>query len=194
MSLRCARKSGRDGAQDCPPEKEVAIVARFRVTWQFKQAWKILKPDPQREVQCEREVVFALAGVEVAREMDKSGPPLAEQRKLRQKLAKTLRVAVDLAVQMSPGMRCVTRSRVEFLRKFGKEIEEEGDYFDKHVVKKGAPPERAARMVAVSQAYLLLKEYGGRPTRYREGPWHALARVLFGNEQADLFDYIERYR
>jgi hypothetical protein len=183
------------------PEKEAATAARFRVTWQFKQAWKILEPDPQRRAKCEGELVFALVGVENAREMDKkSGSTPGEQRKLLQKLAKTLRVAIDLSVQMKRGpisWRPSARSwdsRVEFLKRYRKEIEEEVDCLDKHEVKKGAPRQSIARMVAVSQAYQLLEKYGDRPTRYRDGPWHELARVLFGNEQADLFDYIEQYR
>ena len=90
-------------AQHCPPEKEAAIAAQFRATRQFKRAWKIIEPDPQRRAQCEHELVFALIAVGRFREIDKSGPTLAEQRKLLQKLAKTLRVAIDLGVRAGPG-------------------------------------------------------------------------------------------
>jgi hypothetical protein len=143
-----------------------AIQAKYRATWQFKGALKIISPDSRRRVECEHDLVFALAVIERCAQLDKSGPTSSEQRKRLQKLAKTLRVAIDLA-WVNP----LWRLRVEALNSFRKEVGGEADYVGKYEVKKGAPSKSGARMVAVRQAYLLLVKYGSKqPGRSREGP------------------------
>jgi hypothetical protein len=57
-------------------------------------------------------------------------------------------------------------------------------------VRKGSPPQSYARIVAVDNAYLLLRRYGKKPTLYRYGRWNDLAKELLG-KQADLFDYLK---
>jgi hypothetical protein len=84
-------------------------------------------------------------------------------------------------------------SQIGNLKKLLKKIEEVLDYINKNAARKGAPRYNHVKAAVIENARLLLKGYGKKPTRYREGAWHDLARVLFGDESADLFDYIKDY-
>ena len=77
-----------------------AVVAKYRATWQFKQALKIISPVPQHRADCETDIVGALVWVETFRGVYSRRSP-AELRKLLQKLTKTLHGAVNLADQLS---------------------------------------------------------------------------------------------
>ena len=74
--------------------------AKYRATWQFERALEIISPEPQHRADCELNIVEALMSVERWREINSSRRSPAELRKLLQKLAKTLRVAIDLADQL----------------------------------------------------------------------------------------------
>lgn len=93
----------------------------------------------------------------------------------------TLDTAIKLAVRARPW-----DLRVEELKNYLKEIKRADR-------RKGTRKFSNARLYAVHQAYLLLAKYSKQPMLYRNGPWHDLAKVLYGNEQADLFDHIEDY-
>jgi len=180
--------------------EKAAIVAKYRATTRFKQALKIIASDPERRAECECDLIEAFRLVEAAARVEKSERAPAEQRKLLQQLAKTLRRAIRLAGQARQEeykpRRTRLDSRIDDLECFLKETEAAADYASKFEVQKGAPRPSSKRAAAVWQAYILLEKYGRqKPTLYREGPWHKLARVLFGDEEADLFDYMEvRYQ
>jgi hypothetical protein len=82
-----------------------AIVAKYRATPQFiKEAFKIIKPDPERERECEYQLIAVLSGIEEAARMDKfkSVPTAAQYKKNLLKLAKTLQDAIELAAKAIP--------------------------------------------------------------------------------------------
>lgn len=179
-------------------DQEPAIVAKYRATWQFKEALKIIEPDRERRRECEHQVAVALFGVEVAAKIDKGKlvrTPAQYKKNLRQ-LAKTLHRAIDLAAKAIPPEYQMQPDKDSWfgdeLKIYLKKTERAIDWINKSV-KKGSPRLSLARRAAVDSAYVLLRKYGRRPpTRGREGRWLKLAGVLFGNEQADLFDYLDR--
>ena len=79
-----------------------AVVAKYRATWQFKAAMKIIAPASQRRAECGTDIIKALSWIETIREVHSTRRTPAELSKHLQKLAKTLRVAVDLADQLGP--------------------------------------------------------------------------------------------
>jgi hypothetical protein len=170
-------------------------------TWRFKEALKIIKPAPERQRECEDQVAAVLWGVEVASKIDKakSVPTPAQYKRDLQKLAKALQGAIDLAAKaIPPEYEYQLRQRKvssfgEQLKFHLKETELAINWFSK-CVRKGSPRLSNARIAAADAAYILLRKYGRLPTRVggREGRWHKLAKVLFGNEDADLFDYLKR--
>jgi len=170
-------------------------------TWRFKEALKIIKPDPERQRECEHQVAAVLWGVEVAAKIDKakSVPTPAQYKRDLQKLAKTLQGAIDLAAKaISPEYEYQLRRRKiswigEPLKLHLKETELAINWIGSRV-RKGSPRVSNARTIAADAAYILLRRYGRSPTRVggREGRTHKLAKVLFGNEDADLFDYLKR--
>jgi hypothetical protein len=83
-------------------DAKAALVEKYRATWQFKRALEIISPEAQHRADCERDIVEALMSVERWRGIKSSRRTPAELRKLLQKLAKTLRVAIDLADQLEP--------------------------------------------------------------------------------------------
>jgi hypothetical protein len=152
-------------------------------TERFERALKIIAP-AAREADCERDLARSFRRVNNAAKIDKTMVTPSKRRKLRRQLAETLRKAINLAVQAAapaadPG--------VENLKSYLKEIERADDG------RKGVRKFSNARLYSVHEAYLLLAKYSKQPTRYRNGPWHDLARVLHGNERADLFDHMEDY-
>ena len=116
----------------------------------------------------------------------------AKQRNLLRKLAKKLHAVINLADQLDDYWcdNFDISSRMRDLEKLAQAMEADAAVIGK---KKGARPYNEVRAVAVWKAHTLLTEYSKPPTLYREGDWHELARVLFGDEQADLFDYMEDY-
>jgi hypothetical protein len=177
-------------------DEKTAVVAKYRATPRFKQALKIIAPDASRRAECERGLVEALRTIEDAARVEKSEQAAAEQRKLLQQLAKTLRRAIKLAGQARreeyKPRPTPWDSRIDGLKCFLMETENAADYCSRFEVSKGAPRRSNTRIAAVWQAYILLEKYGKRPPGFsREGPWHKLARVLLGNQQADLFDYMQ---
>jgi hypothetical protein len=153
-------------------------------TGRFKQALKIINPDPPRRLECEHDLARSFRRVENAARIDKTMVTPSKRKKLRRQLAQTLRTAIRRAVQAAAP---AVDPRVNDLEGYLKEIESAAH------VRKGARKFSNARLYAVHQANLLLTKYGKQPTLYRDGPWHELARVLYGSEQADLFDHMEDY-
>ena len=157
-------------------DEKAALVAK---------SLKIIKPAPDRQIECERDLAEALGAVEDAAKIDKAMVTPSKRRKLRRDLVKTLEKAIDLAVQAAAPSE---DPRVKDLESYLKEIQRTDG-----LMKKGARKFSNKRLYAIAEAHFLLKKYGKRPRRYREGAWHELARMLFGNDQADLFDQMEDY-
>ena len=148
---------------------------------------------------CESQLVAVLSGIEAAARMDKlkSVPTAAQYKKNLLKLAKTLQDASELACKAFPPEYQIPRGKDSWIREHLKRHLEETERVINSiskVVRKGSPRLSYARIAAVDAAYVLLRKYGRSPTRVggREGRWHKLAKVLFGNEDADLFDYLKR--
>jgi hypothetical protein len=51
-------------ARSRPPGEEAEIVARYRATDQFKCAWEIIAPDPERQAECEHRIVYAILQIQ----------------------------------------------------------------------------------------------------------------------------------
>ena len=157
---------------------ETAIVAKYRASPQFKRAWKIISPRPEHSAECEREIVYAIRSVLVAKVDDRTSPAKAK-KKLGQG-AKKLRAAIPFV--LGPSL-------AEGLKREAKFMEGRAD---KIVVGKGKPRLSVAKFHAVVGARDLLTRFGSkRPTRYRTGAWHDLSKALFGKAK-DLFDYVEK--
>jgi hypothetical protein len=177
-------------------DEKAAVVAKYRATPRFKQALQIIAPDSSRQAECESDLVGALRLIEAGAKIDKSGLTPAKRGKLFQELTKTLQRAIDLATraryeEYTP-RRTPWDSRIDDLKCFLQETKLAADYVSKFEVSKGAPRRSNTRIAAVWQAHILLEKYGKRPPGFsREGPWLKLARVLLGNQQADLFDYMQ---
>jgi hypothetical protein len=174
-------------------DQHAATVAKYRATTQFKKALKIIAPDPQRRTECEYNVATALWLVELAAKMSVRTP--VQHMILLRRLAKRLRADIDLAAKAIPPEYQIRRGKdswiAEELKRHLAETEQAINCNSKRV-RKGSKRLSHARSVPVDEAYSLLKRYSKRPGYSREGPWITLARVLFGNEQADLFDYLKR--
>ena len=164
-----------------------------------------IAPDPQRRAEREYDLAEALQLIESEAKFDKSRLTPAKHRELLQTLANTLRKAIVLAVQerqqlgVPMSRRTPWDARVDDLKRCLEQTEKAADYVSKFEIAKGAPRTSTARIAAVWQASRLLKKYGPRPTLYRDGPWHNLARALLGKpgkpgKEADLFDYMEVQR
>jgi hypothetical protein len=161
---------------------ETAIVAKYRASPQFKRAWKIISPRPEHSAECEREIVYAILSILVATKADADDriPPAEEKKKLG-KGAKKLRAAIPFVP---------SDSLAEDLKDEAKFMEE---WADSIAVGKGKPRRQFAKSLGVAWAYDLLTRFGNKPpSRYRDGAWHELSKVLFG-EAKDLFDYMETY-
>lgn len=126
----------------------------------------------------------------------KTVPTPTQYRHDLEKLAKTLRAAIELAAKAFPPEYQIRRGKDswfgEKLKLHLKETEKAINWTGKHV-RKASRRHSRARIEAVDSAILLLKKYGKRrPGCSRVGPLHELARKLLGNDQADLFDYFKR--
>jgi len=172
-----------------------AIVAKYRATPRCKHALKIIAPDPERQRECEDDVATALWGVKCAAKI--KWRTAAQYKNDLQRLAKRLRVDIELAAKAFPLEYQIRRGKdsriwiAEELQRHLAETEQAIEWTSKRV-REGSPRPSWARIVAIDNAYRLLKKYGKKPTRSRDGLWHTLVRVLFGDEQADLFDLLER--
>jgi hypothetical protein len=170
---------------------KAAIVAKYRVTTQFEDALKIIAPAPERRAECERDVASALWGAEVATKLKSVRTP-AQHKEDLQKLAKTLRTAVNLAPKAFPLEYQIRRGKDswigEHLKRHLEETEQAINWTSERV-RKGSPRVAFARIQAVDSAYLLLKRYGKRlPGLSHEGPWHKLAKTLLGKDESDATD------
>ena len=176
-------------------DDKAAIVAKYRAATRCKHALKIIAPDPERQRECEDDIAIALWGVKCAAKI--KWRTAAQYKYDLKRLAKRLRVDIELAAKAFPLEYQIRRGKdsriwiAEELQRHLAETEQAIEWTSKRV-RKGSPLPSWARIVAIDNAYRLLKKYGKKPTRSRDGLWHKLARVLLGKEQADLFDLLKR--
>jgi hypothetical protein len=176
-------------------DDKAAIVAKYRATTRCKHALMIIAPDPKRQRECEDDVATALWGVECAAKI--KWRTAAQYKKDLQNLAKRLRADIELAAKAFPLEYQIRRgkdSRIWIAEELSRHLAEteQAIKWTSQRVRKGSPRPNWARIVAIDNAYRLLKKYGKKTTRSRDGLWHKLARVLLRNEQADLFDLLKR--
>jgi hypothetical protein len=164
-------------------ERETAIVAQYRATRQFKDAWKIISSDPRLRADCEYALVYAILYVRYET-LQKKLASRGEHKKELERGVKKLRSA-EKAVRFN-------FSLIDDLKRERKAVE---NILAIMVVPRRRPRPSQARALAVHHARKLLLEFGNKPPaeRSRGGTWHRLAKVLFGDKRADLFEYIERY-
>jgi hypothetical protein len=176
-------------AQNRPPGEEAAIIERHRATEQFKRAWEIISPDPERQGECEHRLVYAIVLIqrEVLFAKGRKKITTAEWKKDLKKRIKKLQAA-ESAVD--------DEYLADRLSEKRERMEEELAYLDTHaVVQKGKPRRSEIKVTAVHQARELLLRFSSKQlSLYRDGAWHKLAKVLFGgDDRTDLFEYLERY-
>jgi hypothetical protein len=156
---------------------DAAIVAKYRATPQFRQAWKIINPSREHRSECEWWVVHAILRILRFKEY----PTPAEEKKELEEGIKKLRAAIPF---VGLRLREVLKAHVRIMEILADTI----------VVEKGKPRRSLGKTLAVLYAYELLANFGGKPpTRHRKGAWHELSKVLFW-EAKDLFDYLEEFR
>jgi hypothetical protein len=159
---------------------EKAVVAKYGATEQFKLAWKIISPIPEHYSECEYEIVYAILVVRFAK-MGTPGRP-AEEKKDFLTRAKKLRAA-EAAVYFSASL-------IDDLKREREALERMASSYH---VGKGKPSRSKPKQMAVGHARELLKFGNKQPSLYRDGSWHELAKILFNEDDVDLFDYLERY-
>jgi hypothetical protein len=151
----------------------------------------VVKPGSSRQAECEYDVAAALWGIDVAAKIDefKSVRTPGQHKEDLQNLPTTLQRAIKLAAKAFPPEYQIRRGKDswigEELERHLRETEQAIDWVSKRV--KGSPTRGQARTAAVGDAIILLKRYGRRPTLYRV---HKLAKMLLGNERADLRKYL----
>lgn len=159
-------------------DREATIVAQYRTTKQFKEAWKIVSPPLEGRAECERAIVYAM--LRVKDEKIRPKPTRITRRNIEKRIKK-LRAA-EAAVLLDDFLVHRLADHREYLEKlssieWGKRTR--------------GPSE--SRVIAVDQARKLLLKFGKKPSRYRQGLWHQLAKILFG-AGADLFEYLSAYQ
>jgi hypothetical protein len=150
---------------------------------QIKAALELIEPASKNHRRCKLAIVGALENVEFNKIM--SGPPAAHKRQFN-KFAKQLR-AIEVS-EIRYYARQALMDEVRLLREWF------GRTGDKIKPRHGSPRLSAAKRCATQCAYSLLATFGKRPPGLtRGGTWHNLATTLYGDDQADLFDYLRRF-
>jgi hypothetical protein len=95
------------------------------------------------------------------------------------------------AIEVSDIRYYVRQSWMDELKSLRQWFEETAD---KIKSRHGSRRLRKSKQIAAIYAYALLVKFGTRPPGLtRNGTWHRLATILYGSEQADLFDYLRRF-
>ena len=160
-------------------ERIDAEVKRLRDSDAFTEAMKLIDPAPERATECEQRLLYAVREITRAELIDGLPTPA----KMRDVLAERVEVLRKIEDDAIHGRAFRDQARRERER-----IEE----LTKHKV----PPRplNFAKFNAVRFAHDLLADFGKRkPGLTRDGKWHDLAVILWG-ENADLFDYMERVK
>jgi hypothetical protein len=161
-------------------DEEAAIVAKYRATEQFRNAWEIISPNiPEHRSKCENEIVYAILVVRFAKFGARRGNV---NKKHFLNRAKKLRAA-EAAVYFSVSL-------IDDLKREREALERMASSFS---AGKGKPQRSKPKQIAVGHARELLRFGNKRPSLYRDGSWHELAKILFNEDGVDLFEYLERY-
>jgi hypothetical protein len=156
-------------------------VAKYTRPEQRERALEILEtiaPAGEELEERKANIVWASGAVTHALRTTKSLPSPSKQREWAARRKRLLLGAITAARRAWPGNPCVNEFRA---------IDE---------CSRTCPPKHARqyqhhKMYAVVIAKVLIERCGQEPARSRVGNWHVLAQVLYGDDEADLFDYIE---
>lgn len=164
-------------------ERIDAVVKQFRNSGTFKEAMKLIDPAPERATECEQRLLNAMEVIVFyARRFDGFRTP-AEIRGILAKQVETLRKIEDDAIY--------ERAFRDHARRERERIEP----LNEREVPLGSRRPSSAKFNAVRFAHDLLADFGKRkPGLSRDGNWHKLALILFGNAEADLFDYMQLFK
>jgi hypothetical protein len=155
---------------------------RLRASRHFKKAMKLIGPMPERAAECERRLLYAIGAVTRAERIDNLPTP-AKMRDVLTKRVETLRKIEKDAVH---GRTFRDRARLERER-----LEE----MTRRKVPLGSRRPSGAKFNAVRFAHDLLADFAKRPPGLtRDGDWHELALILFGDRKADVFDYMQAFK
>ena len=102
----------------------------------------------------------------------------------------------DILVKMVGSLRHIEKNASLVSKSYRDQTRRERERLEKLAdMRPGSSRVSLAKFNAVHFAYHLLANFGkGPPGLSREGPWHRLAGILFGDVNADLFEYLEYYK
>jgi hypothetical protein len=186
-------------AIDAAFRREDAARERWGIWWvpparQFYDALEKIEPKPECVVRCENEIVRALMHVDVGRFIDHDRIPNETLRKMGSKAVKALLTIETFwnRTHLSFGpfnQEHMDSSFGEQVRKYRGIVERGIESIGRY---NGSKPRSYARQHAADSAHRLLYNFGDHhPTLTREGHWQELATILYGDQNADLYDYLQ---
>ena len=107
---------------------------------------------------------------------------------------RSINLATQARYEQYPARRTPWDSRIDELTRFLQETNRAAEYVNRFELGKGAPRHSSPSAAAVWQAYILLEGYSKPPGLTQGGKWQELARILLGNENADLIGYMQIHR
>jgi|SRR5690348_6559346 hypothetical protein len=146
---------------------------------QCRKALEKIGPAPEQRKECEKEIVMGLKSIEFSKRFERVPNSPAATKKRFRKLAMMLRQARETITKLSSNPTSqAMRAAAAY------------DYVaEKIPVPKGRPRENETKKIAVYWAYRLLKRFRDHPPGMtRDGDWHELAEILYGNSVH--FDYL----
>jgi hypothetical protein len=163
-----------------------AALAPLGHTPRGKNALELIRPRPAQRTQCEHAVERAIQHIEADKALEKFSTPTlsADLKKRCRSVAKKLR-AVEVSNLVSGSFREQARRERETLEILANRLR----------ARPGGHRKKAAKQVAVHVAHRLLTNFGSHPPKHtRGGAWEELAAILYGERDADLFDYLTAHR
>jgi hypothetical protein len=146
---------------------------------QCRKALEKIGPAPEQRKECEKEIVMGLKFVEFAKRFERVPNSRVATKERFRKLAKKLRQAGETVNKLSNNPTAQAMSTADAYEWVA----------DRIPVSKGGPRRNEPKKIAVYWAYRLLKRFRDhRPGMTRDGDWHELAEILYGN--AVHFDYL----
>ena len=148
---------------------------------QSRDAFEIIGPALEHRQECEKQIIFAIQSVEFAKKFEMVlGSPAGTKKSFRKK-AKMLRQASEVVAKLSNDS--------------GDQARRTADAYDlvadRIPVPKGSRRQKESKKIAVYMAHRLLTLFGSRAHGMtREGTWHQLAGVLYGDTDSIDFSYL----
>ena len=138
---------------------------------QRRKALEKILPALEHREQCENQIVFALKCIEFGKRFETVPSSLAADKQRFRKHAKTLRQASEIMAKLSSNSVDQAKSTADAYDQVADAIP----------VRKGSPLQSEAKKIAVYMAFRLLTNFaGGAPGMTRDGAWHELSEILYG--------------